>query len=566
MRQLGTAGLRGAAPLAQHLTLWIGFIGATLAAREGKLLAIASESYFPEGRWRRGAAIFAAAVGAAVSTLLARASLAMALLEREGSEKVALGVPVWVAQLVLPLGFAAIALRLVGRAPGGWTGRSLAALGLAAGLVLGQVPGWLEGAPKLLGLAVVLCGALAGAPLFALLGGAAVWLFLTDGVPIAAVPIESYRLAVHPTLPSIPLFTLTGFLLAEGRAAERLLDLFRAAVGWFPGGTAVVTAVLCAFFTTLTGGSGVTILAVGMLLFQALRTEGYRDRFSLGLLTSSGSLGLLFPPAVPLIFYGIVANVPIPDLFVAGILPGVLLVGATAVMGYLEGRSQQRSVERFSLRRMAGAAWKAKWEIALPVLVVWLMLSGRATAVEAAAGSVFFALAVGLLVHRDIAWRRLAHVFLECTLLVGGVLLILGAALGLTSYLVDAQIPMRLLAWAQSELGSRWLFLLALNLLLILVGCLMDIFSAIAVVVPLIAPLGLAFGVDPVHLGIIFIANLELGFLTPPVGVNLFLASYRFERPMLEITRAVLPWLALRVVGVLLITYLPFLTLALLDR
>lgn len=566
LRQLGTAGLRGAAPLAQHLTLWIGFVGAAVAAREGKLLAIASESYFPAGAWRRRIAILAAAVGAAVSTLLARASFAMVLLEREGSEQVALGIPVWAAQLVMPLAFAVIALRLVWRAAARWPGRAIAALGVVAGFALGQAPGWIEGAPKLLGLAVLILGALAGAPLFALLGGAAVWLFLADGVPIAAVPIESYRLAVHPTLPSIPLFTLTGFLLAEGRAAQRLLDLFRAAVGWFPGGTAVVTAVLCAFFTTLTGGSGVTILAVGMLLFQALRTEGYRDRFSLGLLTSSGSLGLLFPPAVPLIFYGIVANVPIPDLFIGGILPGALLIGATAVMGYLEGRSQQRSVERFSLRRLAAAAWRAKWEIALPVLVVWLMLSGRATAVEAAAGSVFFALATGLLVHRDIPWRRLSHVLLECSLLVGGVLLILGAALGLTSYLVDAQIPMQLLAWAQSELGSRWLFLLALNLLLVVVGCLMDVFSAIAVVVPLIAPLGLAFGVDPVHLGIIFIANLELGFLTPPVGVNLFLASYRFERPMLEITRAVLPWLALRAVGVLIITYLPFLTLALLER
>jgi tripartite ATP-independent transporter DctM subunit len=435
-----------------------------------------------------------------------------------------------------------------------------------AGLLLGQYPLWTEGVPKLVGLVVLLLGTITGAPLYVLLGGAAAWLFLTDGVPIAAVPIESYRLAVHPTLPSIPLFTLTGFLLAEGKAAIRLLALFRAAVGWLPGGTAVVTAVLCAFFTTFTGGSGVTILALGALLLQTLSAEHYRERFSLGLLTSSGSLGLLFPPALPLVFYGIVASVPIPDLFKAGILPGGLMVLAVAAWGLREGRRSKIGGVAFSWKSLAHAAWVAKWELGLPVFVVGLMLSGRATVVEAAGASVVYAAVVGLAVHRDIGWRRLPHVLRECVLVIGGVLLILGVALGLTSYLVDAQVPMHLLAWAQAHIDSKWVFLLALNVLLLVVGALMDIFSATAVVVPLIVPLALAYGVDPVHLGIIFIANLELGFLTPPVGVNLFLASYRFERPMSEITSAVMPWLALRSVGVLVVTYVPWLTLVFLDR
>ncbi len=273
LRQLGGSGVPGALPLVQHLTLWLGFLGAAYAAREGKLLAIASSALFPEGRWRNAAAIFAGAVGAAVSILLARASLEMVRLDRDAGGEVALGIPIWVAQLVLPVAFLVLALRLAWMASPLWSGRALATLGLLAGTLLGQFPLWTEGAPKLAGLVVLLLGATAGAPLFVLLGGAAVWLFLTDGVPIAVVPIESYRLAVHPTLPSIPLFTLTGFLLAEGKAALRLLALFRAAVGWLPGGTAVVTAVLCAFFTTFTGGSGVTILALGALLFQTLQAE-----------------------------------------------------------------------------------------------------------------------------------------------------------------------------------------------------------------------------------------------------------------------------------------------------
>jgi len=566
VRQVGGTGVPGALPVLQHLTLWLGFLGAAYAAREGKLLAIASSGLFPAGAWREAAAIFAGIVGSAVSVLLARASAEMVRLDREAGGEVALGIPIWVAELVLPLAFSILALRLAWMASPLWRGRALAALGLVGGLVLSQYPLWSEGAPKVAGLVVLLLGAIAGTPLFVLLGGAAVWLFLTDGVPITAVPIESYRLAVHPTLPSIPLFTLTGFLLAESKAAIRLLALFRAAVGWLPGGTAVVTAMLCAFFTTFTGGSGVTILALGALLFQTLSAERYRERFSLGLLTSSGALGLLYPPALPLIFYGIVASVPIPDLFKAGILPGTLMVLAVSAWGLREGRLSKISGQPFVGRELARAAWDAKWEIGLPVVIVSLMLSGRATTVEAAGASVVYAAVVGLLVHRDIAWRRLPHVLRECVLVVGGVLLILGVALGLTSYMVDAQVPMRLLDWAQANISSPWVFLLALNLLLLVVGCLMDIFSAIAVVVPLIVPLALAYGVDPVHLGIIFIANLELGFLTPPVGVNLFLASYRFERPMSEIIRAVLPFLLILALGVLVITYVPWLTLAFLDR
>jgi len=564
-RRIPWVTVPGAGPLVQHLVLFVGWLGAAVAAREGRLLALATGDFLPP-RLRHAAAVFAAAFGAAVATLLARAGWDLMESERAGGGEIAVGIPVWVALAVLPWAFAAIALRLVWRASDAASGRALAALGVVGALLLGAHPEWVEGAPALAGLAVVVLGTALGAPLFAGLGGAALWLFLVDGTSIAAVPAETYRLAVSPTLPSIPLFTLAGCLLAEGKSALRLLEVFRATVGWVPGGTAVVVAALCAFFTTFTGGSGVTILALGALLYQALRAQGYPESFSLGLITSAGSLGLLFPPAVPLVFYGIVASIPIPELFVAGLLPGALAVTATAVWGIREGRKVEREAPAFSLARLGRAAWEAKWELALPGVVLLVLFSGWATVVESSAVAALFAGWIVFGANRDIPLARAPKVLLDATLLVGGVLVILGVANGLSSYLVDAQVPSRLLEWTQSNLDTKLAFLLVLNLFLLVVGCLMDIFSAIAVVVPLIAPLGLAFGIDPVHLGIVFIANLELGFLTPPVGVNLFLASYRFDRPLLEVTRAVLPWLALRAVIVLLITYVPFLTLAFLDR
>jgi len=564
-RAMGGSGVRGAAQIVQHLTLWLGFLGAMVGAREGRLLTLALGEYFAAGRLRRVAVTVGGATGAAAAAALAVACWQLVASERAAGGTVALGVPTWVAQLVLPIAFAIVAWRLAWRAGARWPARLAAFAALAGGLLLALRPAISAGAPWWLGIGLIVLGTLAGGPLFAVLGGAAVWLFLVDGTPIAAVPADAYRLAVHPTLPSIPLFTLAGFLLAEGKSALRLLEVFRALVGWLPGGTAIVAAVLCAFFTTFTGGSGVTILALGALLFQALSADGYRERFSLGLITSAGSLGLLFPPAVPLIFYGIVANAPIPELFRGGLLPGLLLVGATAAYGLWEGRGTGER-HPFSPRRLAGALAAAKWELSLPLLVVLLLFSGWATVVEAAATAALWAAVVQVGIHREITWRRLPRVLRDASVLVGGVLIILCAALGLTSWLVDAQVPLRLLDWAQANLDSQLTFLLALNLLLLVVGCLMDVYSAIAVVVPLVAPLGLAFGVDPIHLGIIFIANLELGFLTPPVGVNLFLASYRFERPIFEITRAVLPWLALRAAVVVLFTYLPWLTLALLDR
>jgi tripartite ATP-independent transporter DctM subunit len=315
-----------------------------------------------------------------------------------------------------------------------------------------------------------------------------------------------------------------------------------------------------------TGGSGVTILALGGVLYPALVKDGYRERFALGLMTAAGSLGLVLPPSLPLILYGVVAQIPIEDLFIGGILPGILLTTMVAAWGVREGIMSGAARQLFDRGEALVSIWAAKWELAMPLVVLVSMFSGFATAVEASALVAVYALFVQTVVHRDLSIRRdLLRVVTECAVVVGGVLVILGVAVGFTNYLVGAEVPAKMLAWSQQNIGSRFVFLLALNVFLLAVGWLMEIFAAIVVVVPLIVPLGAAFDIHPVHLGIIFIANLELGFLTPLVGINIFLASYRFNRPVLEVARAALPMMGILGLGVLLITYVPWLTLGLLE-
>ena len=575
VRPIVAGGIPGSIPFVQHLTLWVGFLGAGLAARQNKLIALATATFIPEGTARQVAQGFAATVGATVSALLAWSAIDVVVIEMEVGGEIALGIPSWAFQLVLPFAFAVIAVRLGWRA-GGWGARAAAALGILAGIWLsgtGAACGLgedascvLAGGPGWPWVVLVVLSALAGAPIFTVLAGAAVFLYMVAAFDPATVPLYAYDLATEPHLPSIPLFTLTGFILAQGQSSERLLRVFRALVGWMPGGTAVVCAVVCAFFTIFTGGSGVTILALGGLLLPALLKDGYRDRFSVGLLTASGSLGLLLPPAMPLILYAIVAQTAPENLFIGGILPGVLLIGLVAAWGMREGILTGAGRHAFAWAEARRALWTAKWELALPAVVLGALLSGRATLVETSALTALYAAIVTGLVHRDFRLGSgLQQAFRECVVLIGGVLIILAVAKGFTAYMVDVDIPFRLLEWTQSRIESPLLFLLALNVFLLIVGCVMDIFSAIVVVVPLISAIGAAYGIDPVHLGIIFIANLELGYLTPPVGLNLFLASYRFDRPLLEVYRASVPLLVILGIGVLVITYVPWLTLGLLE-
>ncbi|MBI3400870.1 MAG: TRAP transporter large permease subunit [Acidobacteria bacterium] len=581
-------GIPASQPIVQHLTLWVGFLGAAIAAREGKLLALATGTFIPHGLWRRAADILASAFGACAAIVLASGGWQMAMAERAAGTNIGAGIQAWVAQLVLPFAFTAIALRIVWRvgrisghggspveaelAPprgptkvGPFVDRALASIGLLAGILFLRVPSILEAHSLWPGFVIVVVAAIVGTPLFAILGGTAALLFMHEGTTPATILIETYSLSVSPTLPAIPLFTLAGFLLAEGRASQRLLRVFRAFFGWIPGGTAVVCAVLCSFFTVFTGGSGVTILALGGVLFPALLKDGYREKFSLGLMTASGSLGLLLPPSLPLILYAVVAQIPIEDIFIGGILPGILLTAMVSAWGVREGIVSRAGRYPFRASEAIASAWAAKWELAMPALVLVAMFSGLATAVEASALTALYALVVQAFIHRDLSLRDLLRAFGECVTVIGGVLIILGVAIGLTNYLVGAQVPAKLLEWASTHITSRLMFLLVLNLFLLAVGWLMEIYAAIVVVVPLIVPLGVAFGIHPVHLGIIFIANLELGFLTPLVGLNIFLASYRFKRPVLEVCAAALPMMAILGIGVLVITYIPWLTTGLLG-
>jgi C4-dicarboxylate transporter, DctM subunit len=567
-RRFFGAAIPGSGAFAATLTLWLGMLGAAIAARDGKLLTLATGEFLPKGPIGNAAHIVAATIGALIATIFALGGSALVHSDRLAGDHVAAGLPTWVADLALPIGFSLIAIRLVWRSSPSWYGRAIAALGIIAGLLLNHNRAMLENQSVLPWFLLVIVGGICGAPIFALLGGFALFASLTRGNPPVVLPMMAYQeLTTSTGIAAIPLFTLAGFLLAEGRSSERLLRLFRAWVGWAPGGTAVAAATLCAFFTLFTGGSGVTILVLGGLLLPALTADGYRERFSVGLLTASGSLGLLFPLSLPLMLYGIVSQkASIEDLFIGGLLPGTLMLGLLASLGVREGLLTHAERRPFRINEAGAALWEAKWELFLPIFVVGAFIGGIATLVESAPLAALYTLIVQRYIHRDLpTWKDVLRVSADCVALVGGVLVILAVAAGLTDYLVYAEIPTRLVEWTQSHIHSRLLFMLALNVFLLLVGTLMDIFSAIVVVVPLILPLAEAYGIDYVHLGIIFVANLELGFLHPPLGLNLLLASVRFKKPVLEVTWATLPMLGILALGVLLITYVPWLTLGILH-
>lgn len=400
-----------------------------------------------------------------------------------------------------------------------------------------------------------------GLPLFAALGAGGLLATHNADLDAAVLIIELNRLASSPNLTAIPLFTLAGVVLASGGAPQRLIRLFNALIGWLPGGLAGVALVACAFFTAFSGASGVTILALGGLLLPMLMSVGYRERFSLGLLTSSGSIGLLFPPSLPVLLFGIVAGVNIDDLFLAGALPGLLLLVMVGLYCMVTGVGQHIPRQPFTTAAMRHALREGVWDLLLPIGVVWGIFGGFVTVSEAAACTAAYVLLLETVIHRSLNLRRqLAPVLRETSVLVGSILIILGVAMGLTNLLVDAQVPMRLLDWMRGNIDSQLQFLLLLNLVLLVVGAMMDIFSAIVVVVPLILPLAQQFGVDPVHLGIVVLANLEIGYCTPPVGINLFIASQRFGKPILSLFIATLPFLAIMLVWLAVVTYVPELT------
>ena len=548
--------------LVQHCTLWLAFLGAVLATRDNKLLSLTRDPLFDKkdsfhvGKWIAKNTTFL------VLLALTYGSFELIKVEAISSIDIAPYIPRWFGQIIMPVGFGIMALIIFQNSFTHFGYKILTILlvilltnQLFLDIITELIP------IRIFGSIFILIALLNGAPIFVGLGGLAVLFFWYDYTPVASISAETYRIVVSPTLPTIPLFTLAGYLLAESKTSERLVMVFRQVFGWIPGGIPVVIILLCGFFSALTGGSGVTILALGGLLVPLLIKEGYTKSFSIGLITVSGSIGLLFPPSLPVIIYGITAGISIKSVFLAGLIPGLVLITFISFWALYQGKTSNIVLEKFNFKKAIKICWGTKSELSIPFLIILGIFGGFTTLVEAASIIVIYILIIEIFVLKDIDIWDLPRIIKECSSLIGGVLIILGVAMGLTSYLIDAQIPDLLLEQAKILINSKLLFLLLLNIFLLIVGCLMDIFSAIIVIVPLIAPLGLYFGVDPVHLAIIFIANLELGFLTPPVGMNLFLAAYRFDEDMPTIYKATLPFFIVKLFVVFLITYLPFLTL-----
>ena len=551
--------------IVQHMTLWIGFVGAVIAARSNRLLSVVREPVFNSLEKVSLAQFFVHVVSLSVVFVLSVSYLKMIQIGFQYPDYIAPYIPSWFAQSIIPIGLMLIWYQMIITSSSDSKYRLfVSVISIIPTIVLyfWQFP---LANSLLLWSKVIFSIALVafGLPIFILLALLSILFFLSEPSEwatnydlISTISDSAYRIVVSPTLAAIPIFTLAGYILAESNVSERLIKFFRASLGWLPGSTVLIVVLLCAFFTALTGGSGVTILALGAILYPILIHDGYSKQFSLGIITTAGSLGLLFPPSLPAIIYSVTAGINPLELFKQALIPAIFLMSIMFFYG-LYKRPKNKNVKKFVFKEAYEKAKVAKWEIAIPLLIILSLFSGFATLVESAALLVLYVLTVELYIFRDISLKSLPEIVINCSTLVGGVLIILGFAMGFTGYLVDAQIPLKILNYVQSTISSKIVFLLALNILLLVVGCLMDVFSAIIVVVPLIAPLATYFGIDPFHLAIIFIANLELGYITPPVGMNLYLSSYRFDKDMPTIYSATLPFFFIRLIGVILITYIP---------
>jgi tripartite ATP-independent transporter DctM subunit len=572
LRPLFGAGVENAPVLVQHCGLLLAMFGALLAERGLHLSALgAGFAASDNPRIRNTAVTFGKASAAVLCGMLAQASWTFVASEMEMPRDIAYGVAGWMFEIAMPLGFALLGLKLASRLTPHIFGRIVLALALpAAGYLFAQhydgatLPIW----PFALWLTLIL---FCGAPIFAVLGGLALALFWSEGQPLASVPLSHYQITVNPSLPALPLFTLAGLLFARTGAAARLGKVFTAAFGSGVTGTAIAAAVLCSFFTAFTGGSGVTILALGGLLLPLLTKAGFPEQRGISLVTSASALGVLLAPSVPLIMYAIIARVPINTMFLAGVLPAVVMVVCLLLVGgYLRrgvigstieatpglGSPREAEPESTSLGR---TLWIAKWELFAPVVAIGSLVSGIATPTESAALTAIYALLTQSIAHRELDWPHLRQALVDCAEVIGGIMLILGMALGLTNFLIDAGIPDAAIEWVQSMLPNKFAFLIALNLFLLIAGALMEIYAAIVVLVPLLLPVAIAYGVDPVHFGVIFLANIEMGFLCPPAGMNIYFASAMFGKPIRYVAASVLPAVAAMLLGALLISALPFL-------
>ncbi|MEY4317524.1 MAG: hypothetical protein RI902_1332 [Pseudomonadota bacterium] len=554
-------GIENAPVVVQHLGLVMAMCGAIAAERFGHLtsLGVLWPRFYALGQF----------ISAMVCGVLAWASVQLVLSEMSAEQVLAYGVPVWCVQLAMPVGFALLGMKLGARCSERISLQTLCAvLAPASGaLVAFALDG--QALPLLPSLLILLLMAVCGAPIFAVLGSLALALFWSDGLPLASIALSHYQITVNPSLPALPLFTLAGLVMASTGAAQRLGAVFVSLFGGGKTGTVIAATVLCSCFTAFTGGSGVTILALGGLLLPLLQGVGYPKRQGISLVTSASALGVLLAPSVPLIMYAIIARVPINTMFLAGVIPAVVMVICLLVFGgYLRGNANAQAETKATVppsQPLREVAWLAKWELMAPVVAIGSLGSGLATPTESAALTAIFAVLTQAWAHRELSLRQLFDTLSQCAQIIGGVMLILGMALGLTNYLVDAGIPDLATEWVQGVTQNKWLFLLALNVFLFAAGALMEIYAAIVVLVPLLLPLAISYGIDPVHFGIIFLANMEMGFLCPPAGMNIYFASAVFKQPIRTVAASVAPALLAIFMGTLLISALPMLATGLPD-
>lgn len=579
MRPWMGRGIENAPVLVQHLGLVLTMWGALAAERHGHLTTLGGGVRRSGNLATSGAnndvsdwpLVFAHALAAVVCGMLAMSSWRLVETEREAAQLLAYGIPIWWVQASMPLGFALLGFKLglrCARFTPTWPLQWL--VGLVLTLIGAALVAQFDGTalPLWPALMLLLVAMLAGAPIFAVLGGLALALFWQDGMPLASVSLSHYQITVNPSLPALPLFTLAGLVFARTGAAQRLGTLFVALLGQGAKGTVVATALLCSCFTAFTGGSGVTILALGGLLLPLLMKAGYPEKRGIGLVTSASALGVLLAPSVPLIMYAIIARVPINTMFLAGLLPALVMVAFLLVFGgYLR---RPASAGHAVIAPVAPtlvperpllwpSVWAAKWEIFAPVVAIGSLVSGLATPTESAAVTALYAILTQAWGHRELGWRLLGKCLSESAQIIGGVLLILGMALALTNFLIDAGIPDAAIEAVQTAIPNKFLFLLALTAFLLLAGALMEIYAAIVVLVPLLLPVAMSYGIDPVHFGIIFLAAMEMGFLCPPSGMNIYFSSAMFKKPVSEVAVAVLPALFAIFLGTLAIASVPWL-------
>ena len=565
-------GIMSSSDYLYHLVIWFTMVGAMISSRNSEHLSLsAADTFIPE-KFQPISKFITSTVTTTVLFILAFASYDHFSMVFDGNDRVGL-IPSTIVISIFYISYGVMAIRE--------SRQKNIYLQISSIIIAILIPMAIMGIPTTLfenilptfipsetlfsslfypALIILLISTVLGSPIFITLAGVAILLFFKNEQMLGYLPNEAYEVLTDPIFPTIPLFTVAGFILSEGKSGERLVRFFKALFGSLPGGIAIMAVMVSAFFTTFTGASGVTILALGGLLHYIMQKEKYSEEFTIGLLTSSGSIGLLFPPSLPIILYGVQAQVNIKHIFAGGIFPGLLLIGSLSVYAIFKGKPKNSTKIPFDIKELLISLKLAIWEVLLPVIILFLYFSGRATLIETGVIAVIYMTIVNLIIHKDFTIMQFPNILLKAAPIAGAVLIILASAKGLSYYIVDAQIPSMLTAWFQENIHSKWLFLLILNVALLITGFFMDIFSAIIVVVPLILPISRAFGIDPIHLGIIFLANLELGYLTPPVGLNLFLSALRFKKPLLYIYKSTIPFLIIMIITVLIITYVPWLT------